>query len=147
MGSLFFGGLALFISGKIRLIKRPWKIDIRIWFRSKALCYRDIKLCVTGIFEFPDSVPYALGQGLHLPPLQPWFVKETAFFSAKAQKLKNSAKQNSWIVCRFPVLPTPCAKTAKSYTFCGSMSCDAELWFSGKGERTTRETLVCFFSC
>ena len=30
-------------------------------------------------------------------------------------------------------------KTAKSYTFCGSMSCDAELWFSGKGERTTRE--------
>ena len=30
-------------------------------------------------------------------------------------------------------------KTAKSYAFCGSMPCDAELWFSGKGERTTRE--------
>ena len=38
---------------------------------------------------------------LLLPPLQPWFVKKTAFFSAKAQKLKNSAKQNSWRVCRF----------------------------------------------
>ena len=36
-----------------------------------------------------------------LPPLQPWFVKETAFFSAKAQKLKNSAKPNSGTVCRF----------------------------------------------
>ena len=37
-----------------------------------------------------------------LPPLQPWFVKETAFFSAKAQKLKNSAKPNSRTICRFP---------------------------------------------
>ena len=36
-----------------------------------------------------------------LPPLQSCFAKDTAFFSAKAQKLKNSAKQNSWIVCRF----------------------------------------------
>ena len=34
-------------------------------------------------------------------PLQPGFAKKTAFFSAKAQKRKNSAKQNSWIVCRF----------------------------------------------
>ena len=34
-------------------------------------------------------------------PLQPGFAKETAFFFAKAQKLKNSAKQNSWRVCRF----------------------------------------------
>ena len=39
-------------------------------------------------------------------PLQPWFVKKTAFFSAKAQSCKKlrflrySAKQNSWIVCR-----------------------------------------------
>ena len=31
-----------------------------------------------------------------LPPLQPWFVKETAFFSAKAQKLKNSAFAEFW---------------------------------------------------
>ena len=39
-------------------------------------------------------------------------------------------------------------KTAKSCAFCGSMSCDAELWFSGKGERTTREKFCvgfCFY--
>ena len=29
------------------------------------------------------------------------FCQKTAFLSAKAQKLKNSAKQNSWTVCRF----------------------------------------------
>ena len=40
---------------------------------------------------------------LLLPPLRPGFAKKTAFLSAKAQKLKNSAKQNSWIVCRFPL--------------------------------------------
>ena len=42
----------------------------------------------------------------------------SCFISSPVQKLKNSAKQNSWTVCRFPVLPTPCAKTAKSYAFC-----------------------------
>ena len=46
------------------------------------------------------------------------------------------------------VFPCKDTKAAKSYTFCGSMSCDAELWFSGKGERTTREKFcVAFCFC
>ena len=44
--------------------------------------------------------------GLYLPehraslwqPLQPWFVKETAFFFAKAQNLRIRLVPNSWIV-------------------------------------------------
>ena len=35
-----------------------------------------------------------------LPPLQSVFAKDTAFLSAKAQKLQNSAKPNSGTVCR-----------------------------------------------
>ena len=54
--------------------------------------------------------------------LQPGFAKKTAFFSAKAQSCKKlrflrySAKQNSWIVCRFPLLrlETPVLATAMS---------------------------------
>ena len=62
------------------------------------------------------SASSALRSNTLLPPLQPWFAKDTAFFSAKAQKLKNSAKQNSWIVCRFLVLrlKTPVLGTAMS---------------------------------
>ena len=53
-----------------------------------------------------NAVHFLYGAALHLPallpPLQSVFAKDTAFLSAKAQKRKNSAKQNSWIVCRFP---------------------------------------------
>ena len=52
-----------------------------------------------------NAVHFLYGAVLHrpalLPPLQSVFAKDTAFLSAKAQKLKNSAKQNSWRVCRF----------------------------------------------
>ena len=40
----------------------------------------------------------------------------------KGKKLKNSAKPNSGTVCRFPVLPTPCAKAPEF--------CKAEFWES-----------------
>ena len=47
-----------------------------------------------------NAVHFLYGAVFHrpvlLPPLQPWFVKETAFFSAKAQKLKNSACAEFW---------------------------------------------------
>ena len=36
-----------------------------------------------------------------LPPLQPWFVKETAFFSAKAQNSRIRRSRILGIVCRF----------------------------------------------
>ena len=35
----------------------------------------------------------------------------SCFISSRVQKLQNSAKPNSGTVRRFPVLPTPCAKT------------------------------------
>ena len=55
-----------------------------------------------------------------LPPLQPWFVKETEFFSAKAQKLKNSAKPNSGTVCRFSMEGSCIGfwKSKENSTFC-----------------------------
>ena len=53
-----------------------------------------------------------------LLPLQPGFAKDTAFFFAKAQNSRIRHSPNSGTVCRFPVLPTPCAKTAKSCAFC-----------------------------
>ena len=53
------------------------------------------------------------------------------------------------LICQInSVFPCKDTKTAKSYAFCGSMSCDAELCFSGKGERTTREKFCvgfCFY--
>ena len=65
-------------------------------------------------------------------PLRPGFAKDAAFFSAKAQKLKNSAKQNSWdslpvscfaafaiLVCqRHCVFLCKGTKAAKSCAFC-----------------------------
>ena len=44
------------------------------------------------------------------------------FINSLVQKLQNSAKQNSGRVCRFPVLPTPCAKAPEF--------CKAEFWES-----------------
>ena len=44
----------------------------------------------------------AVHRALFWQPLQPWFVKETAFFFAKAQKLQKAALFA--IVCRFPLL-------------------------------------------
>ena len=50
------------------------------------------------------------------------------------------------LICQInSVFPCKDTKAAKSYTFCGSMPCDAELWFSGKGERTTREKFCVVF--
>ena len=53
------------------------------------------------------------------------------------------------LICqRNSVFPCKDTKATKIYAFCGSMSCDAELWFSGKGERTTREKFCvgfCFY--
>ena len=37
----------------------------------------------------------------------------------KSSRIRHSP--NSGTVCRFPVLPTPCAKTAKSCAFCDSL--------------------------
>ena len=64
----------------------------------------------------------------------------SCFISSRVQKLKNSAKQ------MFYQRPVP--KLQKAALFGGSLSCDAELWFSGKGERTTREKFcVAFCFC
>ena len=46
-----------------------------------------------------------------MPPLQPGFAKDTAFLSAKAKSSRIRHSLNSGTVRRFPVLPTPCAKT------------------------------------
>ena len=68
-------------------------------------------------------------------PLQPWFVKETAFFFAKAQNLRIRLAPNSWdcyagfcvaqsfvLASKYSCLAqTPCAKTAKSWAFCDSL--------------------------
>ena len=58
---------------------------------------------------------------LVLPPLRPGFAKDIAFLSAKAKSSRIRHSPNSGTVRRFPVLPTPCAKTAKSCAFCDSM--------------------------
>ena len=57
-------------------------------------------------------------------PLQSGFAKDTVFLSAKAQKLKNSAKQNSWIVCLFLVCTAFAAlvKQGKTYFFKSSQT-------------------------
>ena len=55
---------------------------------------------------------------LVLPPLRPGFAKDIAFLSAKAKSFRIRHSPNSGTVRRFPVLPTPCAKTAKSCAFC-----------------------------
>ena len=60
-----------------------------------------------------NAVHFLYGAVLHrpvlLPPLQSVFAKDTAFFSAKAQKLQNSACAEFWdglpvsvLVCFFP---------------------------------------------
>ena len=67
------------------------------------------------------------GRGVLLPPLQPGFAKDTAFLSAKAKSSRIRHSPNSRTVCRFPVLPTPCAKTAKSCAFCDSLPVSASV--------------------
>ena len=47
-----------------------------------------------------------------------WHRKSHFLCNCLVPKPENSAKPNSRTVCRFPVLPTPCAKAAKSYAFC-----------------------------
>ena len=97
----FFSGLWLTDFGKVWLfrcqsgIRRLWLTDFgKVWlFR----CQSGIRRLWLGAF---GKVWHFMFQSRSfrptlLPPLQPWFVKETAFFSAKAQKLKNSAKPNS----------------------------------------------------
>ena len=46
-----------------------------------------------------------------MPPLQSGFAKDTAFLSAKAKSSRIRHSPNSGTVRRFPVLPTPCART------------------------------------
>ena len=91
---------------------QPWFVKETAFFFAKAQNsgFRVVPDFGTGCRFYAQSFVYAAqsfgGKACHprptlLPPLQPWFVKETEFFSAKAQKLKNSAKPNSGTVCRF----------------------------------------------
>ena len=50
-----------------------------------------------------------------------WHRKSHLLCNCLVPKPENSAKPNSRTVRRFPVLPTPCAKTAKSCAFCDSL--------------------------
>ena len=60
----------------------------------------------------------------------------------KSSRIRHSP--NSGTVRRFPVLPTPCAKTAKSYAFCDSMPVLALECFSAYGTGGLRLWLEAF---
>ena len=62
-----------------------------------------------------------------------WLRKSHLLCNCLVPKPENSAKPNSRTVCRFPVLPTPCAKTAKSCAFCDSLP--VFLWHRALGAK------------